>query len=117
MDTGMMNLSSAPHARDRWTTPFIMRIVFLSLMPATIVGCAVYGWHAAAIVAVSIAAAVLSEWIFNLIAHKPNTIWDGSAVVTGLLLALSLSPSLPLYIPILGSVFAIVVAKCCFFRD
>ena len=54
MDAGMMNLSSAPHVRDKWTTPFIMRVVFLSLMPATIVGCVVYGWHAAAIVAVSI---------------------------------------------------------------
>ena len=114
MDAGMMNLSSAPHVRDKWTTPFIMRVVFLSLMPATIVGCVVYGWHAAAIVAVSIVAAVLSEWLFNKNAHKPSTIWDGSAVVTGLLLALSLSPSLPLYIPIIGSVFAIVVAKCCF---
>jgi len=114
MNTGMMNLSSAPHVRDKWTTPYIMRIVFLSLMPATIVGCVVYGLHAAAIIAVSIAAAVLSEALFNIIAHKPSTIWDGSAVVTGLLLALSLSPSLPLYIPIIGSVFAIVVAKCCF---
>ena len=42
----MLNLSAAPHARDKWTTPFIMRMVTLSLLPATIVGILVYGWNA-----------------------------------------------------------------------
>jgi len=111
---GMMNISSSPHARDRWTTPYIMRVVLMSLMPATIVGIIVYGWQAAAIVALAVASAVLTEWVFNLICHKPNTIWDGSAAVTGLLLALSLGPRTPLYLPVLGSVFAIAVVKGCF---
>ncbi len=111
---GVLNLSSAPHTRDRWTTPYIMRMVVLSLMPATVVGILVHGWQAFGIVALAIVAAVASEWVFNLICHKPNTIWDGSAVVTGLLLALSLGPKTPLYIPVIGSVFAIVVCKCCF---
>ena len=111
---GVLNLSSAPHTRDRWTTPYIMRMVVLSLMPATVVGILVHGWQAFGIVALAIVAAVASEWVFNLICHKPNTIWDGSAVVTGLLLALSLGPKTPLYIPVIGSVFAIMVCKCCF---
>ena len=111
---GMMNISSSPHARDGWTTPYIMRVVLMSLMPATIVGIIVYGWQAAAIVALAVASAVLTEWVFNLICHKPNTIWDGSAAVTGLLLALSLGPRTPLYLPVLGSVFAIAVVKGCF---
>ena len=111
---GVLNLSSSPHIRDKWTTPFIMRMVALSLMPATIVGILVHGWQAFGIVALAIVAAVASEWVFNLICHKPNTIWDGSAVVTGLLLALSLGPKTPLYIPVIGSVFAIVVCKGCF---
>ena len=111
---GVLNLSSAPHTRDRWTTPYIMRMVVLSLLPATIVGILVHGWQAFGIVALAIAAAVASEWVFNKICHKPDTIWDGSAVVTGLLLALSLGPKTPLYIPVIGSVFAIVVCKGCF---
>jgi len=110
----MLNLSAAPHARDKWTTPFIMRMVALSLLPATVVGVLVYGWHALAIVVLAIAAAVAAEWLFCKACKKPSTIWDGSAVVTGLLLALSLGPRTPLYIPVIGSVFAIVVCKCCF---
>ena len=86
MNTGVLNLSSAPHGRDRWTTPFIMRVVFLSLMPATIVGVIVYGWHSAAVIALSVVTAVLAEFLFNKACHKPSSIWDGSAVVTGLLL-------------------------------
>ena len=109
-----LNLSAAPHARDRWTTPFIMRMVALSLLPATIVGIAVYGWHACWIVLLAIVSAVASEWLFCKFCKKPSTIWDGSAVVTGLLLALSLGPETPLYIPVVGSVFAIMVCKCCF---
>ena len=111
---GVLNLSSSPHTRDRWTTPYIMRMVVLSLLPATIVGIAVHGWQAFGIIALAIVSAVASEWVFNKICRKPDTIWDGSAVVTGLLLALSLGPKTPLYIPVIGSVFAIVVCKCCF---
>ena len=109
-----INLSSSPHLRDRWTTPFIMKIVLLSLLPTTVVGVIVNGWHALLVVLLSVGSAVASEWIFNLICKKPNSVWDCSAAVTGLLLALSLSPSVPLYAPVLGAVFAIVVAKGCF---
>ena len=109
-----LNISSSPHARDKWTTPYIMRVVLLSLMPATIVGIISYGWQAAAIVALAVASAVLTEWVFCKIVRKPSTIWDGSAVVTGLLLGLSLGPRTPLYLPVLGSVFAIAIVKCCF---
>ena len=109
-----LNLSSSPHARDRWTTEFIMRVVALSLMPATLVGIFVNGVHAFLIVLCAVVAAVASEFIFDKICHKPDTWKDGSAVVTGLMLALSLSPSVPLSMPIIGSVFAIIVVKCCF---
>lgn len=109
-----LNLSAAPHARDRWTTPFIMRMVTLSLLPATIVGILVYGWNAFGIVALAVASAVAAEWLWCKACRKPSAIWDGSAVVTGLLLALSLGPQTPLYLPVIGSVFAIVVCKGCF---
>ena len=111
---GALNLSSSPHVRDRWTTPYIMRMVVLSLLPATVVGIIVHGWQAFGIIALAIVSAVASEWVFDKICHKPSTIWDGSAVVTGLLLALSLGPKTPLYLPVIGSVFAIVVCKGCF---
>jgi len=109
-----LNLSASPHVRDKWTTPFIMRMVTLSLLPATIVGILVYGWNAFGIVALAVVSAVAAEWLFCKACKKPSTIWDGSAVVTGLLLALSLGPQTPLYIPVIGSVFAIVVCKGCF---
>ena len=109
-----INISSGPHVRDRWSTRFIMGMVFLSLMPATIVGIIVHGWHAALIILVSIVSAVGTEFLFDTLCKKGKSYLDGSAAVTGLLLALSLSPDTPLYGPFLGSVFAILVVKCCF---
>ena len=113
MNTGI-NLSTSPHLRDRWTTPFIMKVVLLSLLPTTLMGVIVHGWHALLVILLSVGSAVLAEWLFDLACKKPNTVWDCSAAVTGLLLALSLSPDTPLYAPVIGSVFAIVVAKGCF---
>ncbi len=110
----MLNISSSPHVRDKWTTPYIMRVVLLSLMPATCVGIIAYGWQAFAIVALAVVSAVLTEWVCCKILRKPSTIWDGSAAVTGLLLGLSLGPRTPLHLPVIGAVFAIAVAKCCF---
>ncbi len=109
-----MNISSSPHVRDKWTTPYIMRVVLMSLMPATCVGIIAYGWQALAIIVLAVVSAVATELLFNLICHKPVTVWDGSAAVTGLLLGLSLGPRTPLYLPVIGSAFAIAVVKGCF---
>ena len=110
----ILNISSGPHIRDKWTTPWIMGVVSLSLLPATFIGIAYHGIHALWVVIAAVVAAVATEFVFDKIAHKPATYMDGSAIVTGLMLALSLSPSVPLYIPIIGSFFAIFVVKCCF---
>lgn len=110
----VLNLSSGPHVRDKLTTTHIMRIVALSLLPATIVGVCVHGVHAFLIVLLSVGTAVLSEFLFDKLCHKPDTWKDCSAVVTGLMLALCLSPSTPLHLPVIGSMFAILVVKCCF---
>ena len=109
-----LNLSSSPHVRDKYSTAFIMRAVLLALLPATIVGVCNYGLHALLVVLISVATAVLSEFAFDKLCHKPDTWKDGSAAVTGLLLALCLSPRVPLHLPVLGSMFAILIAKCCF---
>lgn len=88
--------------------------VVVALMPATLFGIYHFGLHAALIVLSSVLTAVITELLFNLITRRPNSIKDCSAIVTGLLLALSLSPSVPLYIPVLGSAFAILFVKCFF---
>ena len=109
-----INISSGPHVRDRWSTRYIMGIVFLSLMPATIVGVVVHGLHAFLVILLSVVAAVGTEALFDILCKKGKSYLDGSAAVTGLLLALSLSPDTPLYAPVIGSIFAILVVKCCF---
>ncbi len=114
-----LNLSAGPHIRDRWTTPFIMFVVLLALLPAAVVGVVVNWIHyhslnALWIILASIGSAMLTELLFCLATRRKITVLDGSAAVTGMLLALSLSPSTPVYLPVIGSVFAILVVKCCF---
>ena len=109
-----LNLSAGPHVRDRWSTAFIMRMVLLALMPATVIGIVTFGLKALWVVLVSVISAVGSEFIFDKLTKRPDTWKDGSAALTGLLLALTLSAETPLYAPIIGSVFAIIVVKCAF---
>ena len=111
---GLLNVSSAPHIRSRLTTGKVMYDVILALMPATVFGVYLYGLHAFLIIGTSIVSAVLAEFVFDFICHKPNTLSDGSAIVTGLLLALTLPPTVPLYVPYLGALFAIIFVKCVF---
>ncbi len=114
MNEKLFNLSSSPHIRGSLTTGNVMLDVVLSLLPATVFGIYRYGLHAFLVIAVSIFSAVITEFVFDYIAKKPNTVTDGSAVVTGLLLGLSLPPAVPLYIPYLGGLFAILFVKCFF---
>lgn len=105
-------VSSSPHIRDKAKTSNIMLMVLIALLPATIFGI----WNfrsenAWLLVVVTTAAAVLAEYIYEKLMHKPVTIRDCSAAVTGLLLALNLPPTLPVWMGALGSVFAIVVVK------
>ncbi len=109
-----LNLSASPHVRDRWTTSFIMKMVLLALMPATVIGIITFGLKALWVILVSVISAVGTEFVFDKLTGRPDTWKDGSAALTGLLLALTLSASTPLYAPIIGSVFAILVVKCAF---
>lgn len=111
---GLLNVSSSPHVRSRLTTGSVMFDVVLALLPATLFGVWFFGLHAFLVIATAVLTCVMTEFIFDYIAHGPNTLTDGSAVVTGLLLGLVLPPSVPLYVPYLGSVFAILFVKCCF---
>lgn len=110
----LYNVSSSPHVRSRLTTGEVMYEVILALMPAAVVGVWHHGFHAFLVIAVSVLSSVFTEFVFDYIAGRPNTLRDGSAVVTGLLLALCLPANVPLYIPYAGSLFAILVVKCFF---
>ena len=92
-----------------------MRDVIIALMPAVIVSVLFYGWHELLILAVSVLSCVLLEWaITKWMLRKPDTIADGSAVVTGLLLAMNLPPTTPWWVVVIGAVFAIGVIKMTF---
>ena len=114
MSTAALNLSSGPHVNDRWTTKFVMYIVVLSLLPTAVVGVLAHGLYALWIILAAVGTSVAAEFLFDKLCHKPDTWLDGSAIITGLTLALTLSPSVPIWLPILGSLFAILVVKCCF---
>ena len=106
------NVSSSPHIRDRITSSKIMLLVVIALLPATFFGIWNFRREGAwLLVVVTVASAVLAEYIWEKLMHKPVTINDFSAVVTGLLLALNLPPTLPLWMGALGSIFAIIVVK------
>ena len=109
-----LNLSAGPHVRDIWSTSFIMKMVLLALMPATVIGVITFGLHALWVILASVVTAVLTELVFDKLTGKPDTWKDGSAAVTGLMLALTLSAETPLYAPVIGSIFAILVVKCAF---
>ncbi len=107
-----LRVSSSPHVRDKVTTGNIMLMVVIALLPATIFG--IYNFrheHAWLLVLVTTASAVLTEYIYERALHKPVTVKDCSALVTGLLLALNLPPTLPVWMGALGAVFAILVVK------
>ena len=107
-------VSSAPHVRAKDSTSRVMLYVIIALLPTTLFGIYNFGYRALILILVTIASCVASEWIFNKIVHKKQTINDLSAVVTGLLLALNLPATLPWWEAVLGGVFAIVVVKCMF---
>ena len=92
----------------------VMLDLLIALAPATIASIVFFGFKAAIIIAVCVVTSLLSEYFFNKICKRPQTVGDLSAIVTGLLLALSLSTAATLWQCVVGSIFAIVVIKCAF---
>ena len=107
----LLHVSSSPHIRSKVTTDYLMKMVIVALMPATVAGVCFFGWKALLLVCLSVATCVATEGIYETLMHKPLTIWDGSAVITGLLLGLNLPASAPWWIPVIGGVFAILIVK------
>ena len=107
-------VSSSPHVRSSLTTQRVMLDVIIALLPAFIAGTVIFGVRSLAVVLTCVGSAVLSELLFNLAVKKEQTVGDLSAVVTGLILGLSLHADSPIWMCVIGSAFAIVVVKCLF---
>ena len=106
-----MYVSPAPHFVEGISTRFLMCMLILALLPETIYGVMLFGFRALLVVLVSVAGSVVFEAAFQKLTKQNITVSDCSAVVTGLLLALVLPPTVPLWQVLLGDLFAVVVAK------
>lgn len=110
----MYNVSVSPHVREQSTTRAIMRDVVIALLPILAFGVYHFGLDALLVIIISVATCVISELLFNLIAKKPITVFDFSAVVTGLILAINLPSTVAWWIPVIGGAFAIIAVKMLF---
>lgn len=107
----LLNVSSSPHVRSRSVTQNLMFDVAIAMIPASVFGVWLFGYHALMVLIATVIACVLAEYVYEKLMKKPITISDGSAVVTGMILALNMPPQIPIWMPCLGGVFAIIVVK------
>ena len=106
-----LTVASSPHIRGNFRTNRIMLDVVISLLPALAVGIFMLGIRALIVTLICVAAAIAAEWFYSFVTKTRNTVVDGSAMVTGLLLAMTLPASVPYWQAALGSIFAIIVVK------
>lgn len=104
-------VSSSPHLHRGESVSRIMWMVALSLAPAGIAGVFIFGYPALLVVIWGVVSAIATEFIIQLLTRRKITILDGSAVITGLLLAYNMPPGVPLWLPVLGSFFSIAIGK------
>lgn len=107
-------VSTSPHVHSGETVQKVMWAVFLSLIPAGVAGVLIFGIHALKIILVSLASCLITEALIQKLTHRKVVISDGSAAITGLLLAYNLSSTVPLWIPAIGGFFAIAIVKLAF---
>lgn len=107
----LLHVSASPHIKDRVTTSSIMLDVIIALIPATLFGIIQFKINALLIIVITITTCVLAEYLYERFMKKTITIKDLSAVVTGLILALNLPSTVPLWLPVIGGLFAIIVVK------
>jgi len=107
----MLNVSSSPHVRENTSTRNIMMDVCIAMLPTAAYGVVQFGINSLLVIIITVLAAVAAEFLWEKGMKKPITIGDFSAVVTGMILALNMPPEIPLWIPALGAVFAIIIAK------
>ena len=110
----MYNVSVSPHVRDKSSTKSIMRDVAIALVPTLGFGVYQFGCRALMLIIVSAVSCMAFEALYELIAKKPVTVFDYSALVTGLILAVNLPATAKWWMPVLGSAFAIIIVKMLF---
>lgn len=110
----MLVVSPSPHIHANTRLDRIMWNVVLALMPALAVAIWIFGWHAARITLICLVSCLIFEWIGDRITGHKNTIIDGSAVITAILLAFNLPSILPWWMAVIGSFVAIIVGKISF---
>lgn len=106
-----LTVTSSPHIRTKNTTQLIMLDVIIALLPAMIAAIAIFGIRSLILTLVTVAACVLSEYLFQRAAKKPIRVSDLSAVVTGILLSFNMPYNMPYWMAIFGAVFAIIIVK------
>lgn len=106
-----LTVASSPHIRGDFKSSRIMLDVMLALVPAMVVGIWMHGIRSLIVTLVSIASCVLLEWLYSLVTKTRNTVIDGSALVTGMLLAMTLPATVPYWLVVVGAAFAIIFVK------
>ena len=106
-----LTMTASPHIKSPIKTKNIMADVIIALLPALVWSVYVFGFRALTITLISVLSCVVFEYLYRKIMKKSNTVADLSAAVTGILLAYSLPVSVPLWLPVIGSFFAIVIVK------
>ena len=106
-----LTVASSPHIRGDFKSSRIMFDVMLALVPAMVVGIWMHGFRSLVVTLVSIASCVLLEWLYSVVTKTRNTVVDGSALVTGMLLAMTLPATVPYWLVIVGAAFAIIFVK------
>ena len=106
-----LTVASSPHIRGDFKSSRIMLDVMLALVPAMVVGIWMHGFRSLIVTLVSISACVLLEWLYAKVTRTRNTVIDGSALVTGMLLAMTLPATVPYWLVIVGAAFAIIFVK------
>ena len=106
-----LHISASPHLRDNLSVPKIMYSVILSLVPAGAWSVYIFGLKALWIILIAVLSAMATEWICQTIMKRPVTLFDGSAILTGLLLAYNLPAGVPLWIPLVGAFVSIFIGK------
>ncbi|MCK5225883.1 MAG: RnfABCDGE type electron transport complex subunit D [Planctomycetes bacterium] len=109
-----ITVSCAPHISGRFSTRSVMVDVIIALVPAMLAAGYYFRMHAVILVATCVLSSMATEWLCNLIRKKPNSLGDFSAVITGIILAFSVPPNLPVWAAVIGSCFAIAIGKMVF---
>ena len=110
----VFTVSSSPHVAEGMTSARLMYEVMIGMLPAMGMAVYLFGWAAAKLVLTCMVVGVATEWVFNAVRKRPQTVADGSVMVTGMILGLSLPPSLPFWAAGLGMIVAVAIAKMLF---